>query len=343
MDLTLFINPEHRPGEALSKRFAEHAEQVRVARAAGFDAVAIGNHLSYSGSVWLPPMEALMRLAAEAEGMTLATCMLVLPLYHPLHVAQQAALLDIITGGRFTLGVAQGWQEDEFKVLGIDFRERLGRFREAVTLMQRLWGEDSVTFAGKYFAADNLTLSLKPVQKPRPPMWFGGSVAKAVERAAGLAETRLGDSWVASSHLTEAVITEQAGIFRDTLSRLGKPMPREFPLLRNLVVARDRQTALREAGPSIAESYRHFGRWGLFTSVVGAGKEQLEFEELIAGRVIIGSPQECAEALVRLARSTGFTRLVTRIQWPGMDQRVTLRTIELLASEVKPLVDQALT
>jgi alkanesulfonate monooxygenase SsuD/methylene tetrahydromethanopterin reductase-like flavin-dependent oxidoreductase (luciferase family) len=342
MDLTLFISPEHRQDEDFTKRFAEHAEQVRVARAAGFDAVAIGNHLSYSASAWFPPMETLMRLAAEAEGMTLATCMLVLPMYHPLHVAQQAALLDIVTGGRFTLGVAQGWQEEEFKVLGIDFRERLGRFRESVTLMQRLWTEESVDFAGKYFQARGLTLSLKPVQKPRPPMWFGGSVAKAVERAAALADTGLGDSWVASSHLTEAVITEQATVFRKTLAGLGKPMPREFPLLRNVVVAPDRATALREAGPFIADSYRIFGQWGLFTNVVGAGKQQLDFEELIAGRVIIGSPEECAEELVRLARTTGFTRLITRIQWHGMDQRITLRTIELMASKVKPLVEKAL-
>ena len=342
MDLTLFISPEHRQDEDFTKRFAEHVEQVRVARDAGFDGVAIGNHLSYSASAWFPPIETLMGLAATAEGMTLSTCMLVLPMYHPLHVAQQAALLDIVTGGRFTLGVAQGWQEEEFKVLGIDFHERLGRFRESVTLMQRLWTEESVDFAGKYFQAEGLHLSLKPVQKPRPPMWFGGSVKKAVERAAALADTSLGDSWVASSHLTEAVITEQAGVFQKTLAGLGKPMPREFPLLRNVVVAPDKATALREAGPFIADSYRIFGQWGLFTNVVGSGKEQLDFEELMAGRVVIGSPEEVAEELVRLSKTTGFTRLITRIQWHGMDQRITLRTIELMATKVRPLVEKAL-
>ena len=113
MDLTLFISPEHRQDENFTKCFAEHVEQVRVARDAGFDGVAIGNHLSYSASAWFPPIETLMGLAAAAEGMRLSTCMLVLPMYHPLHVAQQAALLDIVTGGRFTLGVAQGWQADE--------------------------------------------------------------------------------------------------------------------------------------------------------------------------------------------------------------------------------------
>ena len=89
--------------------------------------------------------------------------------------------------------------------------------------------EEAVDFAGKYFKAEKLALSLKPVRKPRPPMWYGGSVAKAVERAAQMADTRLGDSWVASSHLTEAVITEQAGVFHKSLAALGKPMPAEQP------------------------------------------------------------------------------------------------------------------
>jgi alkanesulfonate monooxygenase SsuD/methylene tetrahydromethanopterin reductase-like flavin-dependent oxidoreductase (luciferase family) len=342
MDLTLFVSPEHRQDEDFLRCFEDHMAQVRLARDLGFDGLAIGNHLSYSDAAWFPPIESLMRLSTVAEGMTLSTCMLVLPMYHPLHVAQQAALLDIVTNGRFILGVSQGWQEAEFRVLGIDFHERLGRFRESVTLMQRLWTEDAVDFAGRYFNADKLSLTLKPVRKPRPPMWFGGSVARAVARAATLADTTLGDSWVASSHLTEAVITEQAGLFRAKLTELGKPMPQEFPLLRNVVVAPDKETALKEAGPFIADSYRVFGQWGLFTNVVGSGKEQLDFEELLAGRVIIGSPEDCAEELVRLARTTGFTRLIARIQWYGMDQRTTLRTIELLATKVKPIVDAEL-
>ncbi len=342
MKLTLFINPEHQPGGALPARFAEHIEQVAVARQAGYDGVAVGNHLSYGSTAWFPPMETLTRLAAEAEGMSLATCMLVLPLYHPLHVAEQAALLDILSGGKLILGVAPGWQEDEFRIMGLDHGRRLGRYIEAVKLMQQLWANETVDFAGKHFQADGLSLALKPVQKPRPPMWYGGSVSAAVARAARLADTALGDSWVASSHLTEEVIVEQTNVFRATLAEQGKPMPADFPLLRNIVVAPDRQTALREAGPFLEASYRVFGQWGLFSKVVGSGKEQLDLEELLAGRVILGSPEECAEELIRLARATGYTRLIARVQWLGMDQHLVLRTIEMLADQVLPLVEREL-
>ena len=119
-------------------------------------------------------------------------------------------------------------------------------------------------------------------------------------------------------------------------------MPADFPVLRNIVVAKDRKTALREAGPSLADSYRVFGQWGLFREVVGAQKDELDLEELLADRVIIGSPEECAEALADLCRRSGATRLVARVQWMAMEQRVVLRTIELLAERVRPMVEAAL-
>ncbi len=341
MQLTLFVNAEHPAEDDLQRRLGEHIEQVRVAGAAGFDGVAVGNHLSYGSSAWFPPLELLTRLAPEAEDMSLASCMLVLPLFHPLHVAQQAALLDIACGGRLTFGVAPGWQEDEFRILGLEHGRRIGRYVESLTLLQRLFTEEKVDFEGKHFSADGLELALKPVQRPRPPMWYGGSVEAAVARASRLADTALGDSWVASSHLTDDVISEQADVFKAGLAEQGKPMPQEFPLLRNIVVAPDRATALRDAGPFLEASYRIFGQWGLFSNVVGAGKEQLDLEELIAGRVVIGSPEECAEELIRLQERTKFTRLITRVQWLGMDQAIVLRTIELLADKVAPLVRAA--
>ena len=105
MDLTLFINNEHRADDDLPARFNDHIEQVRVARQAGYNGVAVGNHLSFGSTAWFPPLETLMRLSAEADGMSLSTCMLVLPLYHPLHVVEQASLLGALYYGFFGVGL----------------------------------------------------------------------------------------------------------------------------------------------------------------------------------------------------------------------------------------------
>ncbi len=341
MKLTLFVNPEHPAGDPLAQRLAEHAEQVRVARQAGFDGVVIGHHLSHGAQVWFPPLPTLARLAAVADGMAIGTCMLVLPLFNPVHVAEEAALLDVLSGGRLVLGVAPGWQEAEFRAAGIDFGRRFGRFVEAVGLIDRLWTRERVDFEGQHFQVAGLSLALKPVRRPRPPFWFGGSTDRAVERAARLADPAVGDTWVPSSHLTEDVIAAQAGVFRRALAALGKPTPPELPVLRNVVVARDRETAIREAGPFLEASYRVFGQWGLFTRVVGGDRAELGLPELLRGRVVIGGPEECAEELARLAAATGCGRLVCRVQWMGMDQRLVLRTIELLAERVAPLLGRA--
>lgn len=342
MKLTLFIGAEHRPGESMGQRLAEHVEQVRLARQVGFDGVTIGNHLSYGPTAWFPPFETLMRLAAEAEGMSLGTCMLVLPLYDPRVVAEQVALLDAASGGRAILGVAPGWLKDEFQVMGLDHDKRIGRYREAVALIRRLHTEENVSFEGKHFRVDHLTLALKPTRKPRPPMWFGGSVDSAVRRAAAMAEPDLGDSWVASSHLKTSVIQRQAVLFKAALAEQGKAVPTDFPVLRNIVVAPDRRTAIREVGPAIAESYRIFGDWGLFTDVVGDAKSHPEFDELIGDRFIIGAPEECAREITALMRATGCNRLVCRIQWVGVRHEHVMRTIALLGEQVAPSVRRAL-
>ena len=343
MKLSLFIGAMHRPEEPIAQRLSEHAEQVRLARQLGFDGVSIGNHLSYGTTAWFPPFETLMRLAAESDGMSLGTCMLILPLYQPFHVAEQVALLDAASGGRAILGVAPGWQRDEFQVIGLDYGRRIGRYSEAIDLIKRLLTEESVTFEGKHFRASALTLALRSTRKPRPPLWLGGSVENAVRRAAKIADPALGDTWVASAHLKNHVIAEQARVFKAELDRQGKPTPSDFPVLRNIVVAPDRETAIRDVGPAIAESYRIFANWGLFTGIVGDAKTHPEFEDLIADRFIIGSPEECGAQITDLMRTTGCNRLVTRIQWVGMEHRYVMRTIELLGSEVAPLVRKALS
>jgi alkanesulfonate monooxygenase SsuD/methylene tetrahydromethanopterin reductase-like flavin-dependent oxidoreductase (luciferase family) len=340
--LTLFIGAEHRPTESMAKRLAEHVEQVRLARQLGFDGVSIGNHLSIGGTAWFPPIETLMRLAADAEGMMLGTCMLILPLYDPLHVAEQIALLDAASGGRAILGVAPGWQKDEFEAIGLEHGRRFARFTEGVELIKRLFTERGVTFEGKHYRTSKLTLSMQSTRKPRPPMWLGGSVENAVRRVAQIAEPHLGDTWVASAHLKAPVIIAQTQVFKAALAALGKPAPADFPVLRNIVVAPDRQTAIRDMGPSIADSYKIFGQWGLFTEIVGDTEPYPEFEDLLKDRFIIGSPEECADQIANLMSATECNRLIARIQWVGAEHKHVMRSIELLGDKVAPVVRKVL-
>ncbi|MAI47003.1 MAG: LLM class flavin-dependent oxidoreductase [Hyphomicrobiaceae bacterium TMED74] len=342
MKLTLFINAEHGRDAPFAKRLKEHAEQVRLARDLGFDGVTIGNHLNYGTTAWFPSLDTLFYLAPHAEGMSLGTCMLLLPLYDPRHVAEQVALLDAACEGRAILGASPGWTKDEFEVMGLDHDRRISRYKESVEIIRRLFTEDEVSFDGKHFKLENVSLALKPTRRPRPPMWFGGSVDKAIARAAHLAEPEFGDSWVVSSHLKRDVLVKQSKIFKDGLAGLGKPLPSDFPMLRNIVVAADRETAIRDVGPAIAASYKVFGGLGVADGTAIAKNQQAEFDRLINNRFIIGAPEECAEEIASLMRETGCNRLVTRIQWLSMDHKHVMRTLELIGDKVAPMVDKAL-
>jgi alkanesulfonate monooxygenase SsuD/methylene tetrahydromethanopterin reductase-like flavin-dependent oxidoreductase (luciferase family) len=187
--------------------------------------------------------------------------MLVLPLFHPLHVAQQAALLDVLSSSPSSApGRACG----------------LAAARRPPSSGSPGWPTRLWEIAGWHPRISQRRSS------PRKP-----------------------------------------GLFRQALAAHGKPLPSDFPALRTIVVAPDRRTALREAGPYLEASYRLFGQWGLFKDVVGSGKNQLDLPELLAGRIVIGAPEQCAAELVRVVRAGGFTHLVCRMQWMGMEQRIS--------------------
>ena len=109
----LALSVQHPPGEAQAARFAEHVAQVRLAREAGFRSIWASQHFLSAPFTYFQPIPTLARIAADADGMTLGTGVLVLPLHHPLDVAEQLATLDVISGGRLVAGVGLGYRDEE--------------------------------------------------------------------------------------------------------------------------------------------------------------------------------------------------------------------------------------
>lgn len=131
-------------------------------------------------------LEALTLLAAAA-GVTrrirLGTSVLLANTRHPTHLAKIVATLDFLSNGRFTLGVGFGSRESDYKAVEVPFEHRGSRAVEMLELMKRLWREDNVTFRGRFFNVENLSLGPKPVQQPHPPIWTGGTAEASLKRA----------------------------------------------------------------------------------------------------------------------------------------------------------------
>ena len=306
-------------------RVQEHGEQVRLARDGGFHSVYAGQHFLSQPFEMLQPVPLLAHLAGEAEGMRIGAGILLLPLLNPVEVAEQAATLDVLTGGRFVLGVGLGYRREEDEAFALGER-RVRTFVEKLDVVQRLLEGQEVTADGPGYRLHGTRLALRPVQRPRPPIWMAANNDSAVRRAA-----RLADTWFVNPHASIAEVERQLALFH---AERGGP-PEELPMMREACVAPTDEEALELARRYIAPKYQAYVDWGQSDVLPPSDTLRREWEQLRAGRFVIGAP-ETASAQIAALRELGVTELVLRVQWPGMPQRDVLRTLDLLAEEVLP-------
>jgi len=166
----------------------------------------------------LDPFVTLSHLAAVTSKIRLGTNIYVLPLRNPFLTARAVLTLDILSGGRVTLGAAVGWLAEEFELLGQDFGSRGGRADECAQVLKALWTQDEPEFHGEHFDFGPVRFDPKPVQKPHPPMLFGGETKAAMRRAA-----RYGDGWMGAGKLeTPESAREKVALLRRLREEAGR-------------------------------------------------------------------------------------------------------------------------
>ena len=165
------LGPKTATLEAMG-RYLRRAEDL------GFDCAVSIDHLLLTppayACTWLEPLSLLSALAGVTRTMKLGTMVLVLPLRNPVYFAKEWATLDLLSGGRSILGIGVGWHESEFALMGVPYRERGPRMSEAIEVVKALWAGDHVTYEGRFYRFEDLTIDPKPAQKPHPPIWIGG-------------------------------------------------------------------------------------------------------------------------------------------------------------------------
>lgn len=164
----------------------------------------------------LDPLMLLTHIAAATTTIRLGTNIYLLALRHPIVAARLAMSLDVLSGGRLTLGIGVGWLAEEFAAVGVDFATRAARTRESVRALRALWTEPEPEFHGRYFSFGPVKFEPKPIQKPHPPLVFGGETEAALRRAAAL-----GDGWYGVGH-TPPSAAEQVRKLRALLATAGR-------------------------------------------------------------------------------------------------------------------------
>ncbi|MGO9750224.1 MAG: LLM class flavin-dependent oxidoreductase [Solirubrobacteraceae bacterium] len=215
----------------------------------------------------LAPLQTLAYGAACTEHLRLGCAVFVLPLHNPLHLAKAISSLDCLSHGRIEVGVATGGRGRPFDAFGVDADRPVARFNEALALMKACWTEDEINFHGRLWKLQGASMEPKPVQKPHPPLWFGGSAPAGMRRA-----VRHGDGFMGAGSQTTAQFAEQVNVVKEELSAQGRE-PHTFRLGKRVYVhveddaARGRQR-LEDA------LTRHYGRGGWSENILAGPAEK---------------------------------------------------------------------
>jgi probable F420-dependent oxidoreductase len=286
--------------------YRESLDEVTRAEELGFDSVWMEEHHSVTNHYWPSPFTVLAGFATRTSKVMLGTDIAVAAFYHPVRLAEDVALLDIMSNGRAILGVAIGYKPDEFALYGVELEKRGARFEEQLAIVKGLWTKDSVSFKGTFYTVEG-RLEPKPLTKPHPPIWIGGWGDITLRRAATLA-----DNWIPgpTADLKRLVAGKQQ--FLANRQTAGLAPVTEWPVTRDVI---------------IAGGWRH----PFIDSSIAT-----DLDRLMEDRFIIGSPDHVIPKIRRFVEAYGMTHLICRTFFPGMAHAHIMKELDLIAKEVMP-------
>jgi probable F420-dependent oxidoreductase len=218
--------PERAPDPVFVRRYLERAETL------GFHSAWVVEHLI--GTIpSLEPLELLTFAAAVTGRMRLGSAVLLTAARSPVHTAKSLATLDHLSGGRLDVGVGLGANGAAYPAFGLPSAKRAARFAEGLAVLLRLWTEPRVTFEGEFYRLKDVAIEPKPLQKPRPPLWFGAHAPAALRRM-----VEMGDGFMGAGTASTAKFAEQMDTVRRLLEEARRD-PAAFPVGKRVYVAID--------------------------------------------------------------------------------------------------------
>ena len=318
MKVGLFINTQFPEGFNLAERVPEMVAQVRAAHDAGFASLWFPHHwLTHPMQMLqITPVNGLCR--GPRAGHDDRPNILILPPLNPMHVAEEAATLDVLTGGNYILGIGLGYRQPEFDAFGIALKERAPRFNESIALMRRLWTEDRVSHKGRFDTVNDAGIGVKPVRPGGPPLYIAGQAEVSVRRAA-----RIGDARLIVNSGGLGTVAPLMQTYRAALKEFGRS-PMEFPITLECYVGARHATAHAECRGPLEYKYNAYAAWGL------QDRTSPDFEDFARDRFIIGDKVSVKEEIARYRELLGVDHFIMRCQWPGLPQEQVLSSIQRL-------------
>jgi probable F420-dependent oxidoreductase len=318
------------------QEYRETLELVRLAERVGFDSAWVSEHHGSSDGYLPSLLTMLAAFAAATERIELGTGVVLTPLHDPLRLAEDAAVVDQLSGGRLILGIGNGWREEEFRMFGAPKAERGARTEETIEVLRRAWTGRRFSFEGQTLRYDRVKVTPPPARPGGPPILLGGYDRKAVVRAGRLADGYVTDETGPDEVRTnlELVAEGANGVGRDPNDLIVVLLQNAFawndgdpwPLIRNGVA---QQLGTYEAWGEGADTPEHDR-----LEPIAPSEEDLRLS------TPAGSPDDVAAALLSTIRAAGDrdVHLVVRLHYPGVDLDTASRAIELFATNVMPVL-----
>lgn len=312
----------------LDEVYTRALERIEIMDRGGFDAVWLAEHHFTTFSV-CPSVHMLGVLAAaRTKRLRIGTAVSLAALYHPLRLAEEVALLDMLSGGRVNWGAGRGFAHSEFNAFGVPPEQSAERFREAVEIVLKAWTGERLTFHGSHFTFDDIEVLPKPLQRPHPPIWMAATSETAIDWAASR-----GFSILMDPHASMTEIGDKRRRYATRLAEAGfSDQGRDIPMARLLALARTRREAeevARRGAQWLVEAYagpQHAHRKSMQMTRNYDGKEPVQ--HYLDSVVLHGTPDSVVERISQLKEEIGLNYL--------MCAPLSRESFRLLADEVVP-------
>jgi alkanesulfonate monooxygenase SsuD/methylene tetrahydromethanopterin reductase-like flavin-dependent oxidoreductase (luciferase family) len=302
-------------------------EQIEYLDRAGFDTIWTTEHHFVDDGYLSSVMPMLAAMAARTKRVKVGSFVLLGPFYHPLRLAEDAALIDVISNGRVRLGIGVGYRREEFDIFQIPRKERVRRTLETIEILKRAWTGERFDFEGKHFNFKNARVLPKPVSLKGPELLWGGMNPESIKRAAKLDlgfACNLGTSEVRKYH--------------QALRELGKdPTAYNVVNTRQVYVADSEDQAWNEIAPGLMYQMELYGKWLDEGGIDTAGRYRPDAEALRKSS-ILGPPAPVIEQLRDLIEHTPATEIALGMQQPGLDPELAMRSLKRFSTEVLPVL-----
>ena len=339
MNFGMFTDFHVRGGNTQAESFDESFDQVMAAEKLGFDTVWLAeHHFSPERAVLASPMIVASAICAKTERIRIGLAVQVLPLTNPLRVAEEAATVDHISKGRFEFGIGRSGLTRYYQGYNVQYEESRPRFLEALAIITKAWNQEQFSYAGQFNSYENVTVVPKPLQQPHPPI----TVAVAGEDTFPLIGS-MGHSIFVSMNTPKEQLINRLAAYTKSRKEAGIEDPGGISIRVPVYVAETRDKAHSEPEESARHALAYAAQELSQTAASAEAATRMHrmantpYSEILANRVLFGTPDEVVERLQTLQEELGINGIVMECNYGGrIPYAKVINSLRLLSEQVMP-------